>query len=355
MNPPSLRETQSQSGATFGGNSPLPGHFGNPASEYRAATQSAALFDLSDRVSIELRGKDRQPFLHNFCTNDIKRLQPGEGCEAFLTNIKGRVVGHILVFAAKDALWLDSVPGSATFLASHLDKYVITEDVQVRDRTPDMGMLYVAGPDAASRLGPLLRASVAELEPGGCRNGSCAGVDVQARRFDFILTPGFQLVAPRDRLTDLWTGLTAAGIAPAGAAAFEALRIEAGFPHYGVDISEDNIAQEAGRTKRAISFTKGCYLGQEPIARLDAMGHVNRILRGVRLAGGPVPPVQTPVFDETGAQQVGVITSAAMSYVDTVPVALAMLRSQASKPDTQVRVTVMGGQSIEGTIFWPTE
>jgi folate-binding protein YgfZ len=355
MNPPSLREIQTQSGATFVGDSPLPDHFGDPASEYRAATQSAALFDLSERVSIELRGKDRQSFLHNFCTNDIKRLCSGEGCEAFLTNIKGRIVGHILVFAAEDALWLDSVPGSATFLASHLDRYVITEDVQVLDRTPDMGMLYVAGSDAASRLGPLLPASVAELEPGGGRNDSCAGVDVQVRRFDFTLAAGYQLVAPRDRLADLWTALAAAGITPAGNSVFEPLRIEAGFPVYGVDISEDNIAQEAGRTKQAISFTKGCYLGQEPIARLDAMGHVNRILRGVRLANGPVPPVQSPVFDETGAQQVGLITSAAMSYAETTPVALAMLRSQASKPGTQVCLKSADGQTIPGTVFWPTE
>ena len=130
----------------------------------------------------------------------------------------------------------------------------------------------------------------------------------------------------------------AAAVTPAGGAVFEALRIEAGFPLYGVDISEDNIAQEAGRTKQAISFTKGCYLGQEPIARLDAMGHVNRELRGMRLAEGPVPRGQTPVFDESGAQQVGTITSAAMSYADNKPVALAMLRAQATRPGTSVRV-----------------
>ena len=352
MNPPSLREIQLQQGARYIGAARVADNFGDSASEYRAATQAAALFDLSDRVSIELRGKDRQAFLHNFCTNDIKRLNSGDGCEAFLTNIKGRIVGHIIVFAAADALWLDGVPGSETFLSSHLDKYVISEDVQVLNRTTDVGMVYVAGPDAAARLGPLLLSSVDELSLCGSRIDSCAAVEVQVRRFDFTRAPGFELLAPRDRLADLWGALSAA-ITPAGSAVFEALRIEAGFPLYGVDISEDNIAQEAGRTKQAISFTKGCYLGQEPIARLDAMGHVNRELRGVRLAEGPAPPGQTPVFEGTGAQQVGTITSAAMSPADGNPVALAMLRTQATRAGTGVRVHHADGTEQAGTVFWP--
>jgi len=355
MNATSLRELQTRDGAIFADDARPADSFGDPAAEYRAATQTAAFFDLSNRVSIELRGKDRQSFLHNFCTNDIKRLQSGAGCEAFLTNIKGRIVGHILVFADEDTLWLDSVPGSAEFLVPHLDRYVITEDVQVLDRSADVGAIYVAGPHAAEKLRPQLGDDIDDLKPFGSRNDSCNGVEVQVRRFNFTLAPGFQLLAPRDGLVDLWTGLAAAGFAPAGAAVFEALRIEAGFPYYGIDISEDNIAQEAGRTRQAISFTKGCYLGQEPIARLDAMGHVNRELRGVRFAAGPVPATQTPVFDQAGAQQVGVITSAARSYAEPAPVALAMLRSQAAKPGTQVCLNGTDEPNIPGTVFWPAE
>jgi hypothetical protein len=142
------------------------------------------------------------------------------------------------------------------------------------------------------------------------------------------------------------------GIVPAGAAVFEALRIEAGFPRYGVDITDDNIAQEAGRTRQAISFTKGCYLGQEPIARLDAMGHVNRELRGVRLADGPVPLPMSAVFDEGGGQQVGTITSAALSYADNKPVALAMLKTHATRPGTNVQVRLGESGAQEGTVFW---
>lgn len=332
---------------------PVPDHFGDPTAEYRAACTSAALFDLSDRATLELRGGDRLSFLHNFCTNDIKKLRPGEGCEAFLTNIKGRIVGHILVFAEEEALWLDSVPGSGPAVAAHLDKYLISEDVQITDRTSERGALFVAGPAAAARLNSLLDAGIDDLPPYGSRRVTCGRLDVTVRRVDFTPHPGYALVAPRGALPELWDKLASAGTPPAGAAVFEALRIEAGFPRYGVDITDDNIAQEAGRTRQAISFTKGCYLGQEPIARLDAMGHVNRELRGLRLADGPVPPPQSPIFDESGAQQIGTITSAALSYADGKPVALALLRTQATRPGTRVRVRLADGSESEGTVFWP--
>lgn len=336
----------------FVGDSLVPDHFGDPSAEYRAAVNSAALFDLSDRATVELRGRDRLAFLHNFCTNDVKTLRPGEGCEAFLTNIKGRILGHVLVFAEEESLWLDSVPGSGPAVAAHLDKYLISEDVQVAERTTDVGTLYVAGPEAAARIGPLLDAGIEDLPVYGSRRVTCGGLSVSVRRVEFTLQPGYALVAPRGALPELWETLAGAGIALAGMAVFEALRIEAGFPRYGVDLTDDNIAQEAGRTAQAISFTKGCYLGQEPIARLDAMGHVNRELRGVRLADGPVSPPQSAVFDEGGGQEVGTITSSALSYADGKPVALALLRTQAARPGTSVRVRTEGAEQT-GIVFWP--
>jgi hypothetical protein len=179
------------------------------------------------------------------------------------------------------------------------------------------------------------------------------GVRVAVRRVDWCGQPGYLASISRDRFDDARNALADGGVPPAGKAAFEALRIEAGFPHYGIDVSEDNIAQEAARTELAVSFTKGCYLGQEPIARLDAMGHVNRQLCVLRLAGGPVPAAGTTLFAGDNLQRVGSITSATISPADDLPVALAYLRSRFVEPGTRVTVRA-GGESITATVQRPS-
>lgn len=327
-------------------------HRCNAANEYRGAVTAAAVFDLSDRTQIEITGRDRASFLHNFCTNDIKRLKPGEGCEAFLTNIKGRIVGHILVFAGESSLWLDSVPGSEGAILAQLDRYLISEDAQLNSRTAEYGALYVAGPEAAARLKTALGIDVDSLALDSQLTCDSDGQPVSIRRVPFMLPAGFLLSARRDVLPALSIALTTQGVQPAGAEAFHALRIEAGWPIYGVDITDDNLAQEAGRTRQAISFTKGCYLGQEPIARIDALGHVNRELRGLRLPSGPVPPLGAPVLAGTPPQPIGSITSAALSLADGKPVALALLRSQYTMPGTRVGVQDCD-RLVPATVFWP--
>ncbi len=140
---------------------------------------------------------------------------------------------------------------------------------------------------------------------------------------------------------------------PAGTAAFDALRTEAGFPLYGIDITDANLAQEVNRTAQAISFTKGCYLGQEPIARIDAMGHVNQQLRGIRLSAGPVPAAGTEVLTTDGdPRKIGQITSAAMSYGTNLPVALGYLKRNYDSPGLEVGVA-SSAATIRGEVFWP--
>jgi folate-binding protein YgfZ len=139
---------------------------------------------------------------------------------------------------------------------------------------------------------------------------------------------------------------------PAGSLAFHALRIEAGMPLYGIDISEDNLAQEVGRTKQAISFTKGCYLGQEPIARIDALGHVNRELCGLKLSTGSAPPPGRAVNSEDGSKEIGSITSSVLSPLDNTPFALAYLKSQYLTPGTRVSIPI-DDASIPATVFQP--
>lgn len=349
-----FREIQQRSGGVFDD----PQHpsaavrFGDPRPEYRAARQEAALFDLSGRVQIELTGRDRAKFLHNFCTNDIKSLSAGQGREAFVTNVQGKVLAHIFVYADRDSLWLDSGPETAERLLAHLSKYHISEDVEFHDRTAEIGGLYVAGPAAAERLARLGLAE-SESSPGRHFHSSVSGMPVHVRRLDLLGTPGFLLVISQSQLPALWQMLLDAGLPPAGTAAFEALRIEAGTPAYGLDVTDANLAQEVNRTAQAISFTKGCYLGQEPIARIDALGHVNQQLRGVRFSPGPVPAPGAEISTiEPEPRIIGRITSSALSLADDCPVALAYLRRNSDAPGMHVQVR-SSGTSLAGVVYWP--
>jgi folate-binding protein YgfZ len=267
------------------------------------------LFDLSDRTQIELTGRDRATFLHNFCTNDIKKLTPGEGCEAFLTNIKGRIIGHLLIFAATESLWIDSVAGAEEFIATHLDRYLITEQVEIHRRGSERADLYLSG----SGAGKMIEVTFGVAAPSGPWRTLPAGIEgfgeIQIRRMDLGASLGFLLSVPRLAAERVIERLFAAGAIRGDRNLFEAMRIGAGFPEFGVDLTDENLAQEARRTTSAISFTKGCYLGQEPIARLDALGHVNRELCIVESSSGDVPPPGSPVFASGQTAPAGQVTS----------------------------------------------
>ena len=308
------------------------------------------LFDVSNRTQIEVTGRDRVKFLHSFCTNDIKKLQPGQGCEAFVTNVNGKVLGHIFVFAERDSLWLESVGGSAATLLPHLDRYLITEDVRFADRSAEFAELLLVGsqsPELLERLGLI----VAALPRYGHLADGTATLPLRSiRRVDWLDSPTWLLSIPTDRRDEVQRTLTQAGAQPATEEEFHSSRIAAGFPLYGIDISEENLAQEVGRTALAISFTKGCYLGQEPIARIDAMGHVNRQLCRLELSSGPLPTSGTPILDKPApdGKQIGTMTSCAWNRLGDAdkPLALAYLRSVFAKIGTQVIV-----ESREANVF----
>ncbi len=357
QSPSELRERQQQAGAVFGseatgasGEDSPPLHFGDPRGEYAAATAGAAVFDWSDHRLIELTGADRVTFLHNFSTNDVKGLRPGRGCEAFVTNVKGRILGHVWIEVGETSIRLDVGPVSPERLIAHLERYIINEDVAVVDAIQS-GELLVMGPSAAS--------VVSSVAPEAERVGLLEHVDAEdalgplrVTRRDVGAQPAYVVTGRRAALGDIWSRLCAAGARPAGSAAWAVLRIEAGLPIYGVDLTDENLAQEAGRTASAISFTKGCYLGQEPIARLDAMGHVNRALRSLRIEGDAVPPPGARVFAEReGTTAVGTITSAASSLGNEGGVALALVRSSVAAPGTPVFVETTAGL-LRTNVFW---
>jgi folate-binding protein YgfZ len=323
--------------------------YGDPKAEFFAATQDAAVFELGARTLLELTGNDRQKYLHNFCTNEIRNLRPGQGCEAFVTTIQGKIKAHIFVFADENSLWIDSGPGYEDLLFAHLDKYLITEDVQFARRSAEYVEFYVSGEKVLSKLAAA-GLSVSGLELNSHLRASLNGWDIAVRRLDWLGSPGCLIQVRAADATKVRQSLVAAGLVPAGRAAFDALRILAGLPEYGVDFTEGNLAQEAARTNSAISFTKGCYLGQEPIARIDSMGHVNQELRALRLAAGPVPIAGDKVVLPGEVREAGVITSAAWDYGAEVPVAMALIKRNYLAAGTKLTV-VTGTQEIPATVL----
>ena len=294
----------------------------------KTAIDGAALFSLTGRTQIEITGADRASFLHNFCTNHIKGLAAGQGCEAIVTSIKGRILFYVLVFAAEGSLWIETEPGQGPALIAHLDHYVITEDVQFTDRTEALGQLYLSGTGVEG----LLSSRFATPLTLPTNPGQVLHEGVLVRQFWFGSAPGFSLIVPRSALDTWGRTLMAGGAVAAPVELFEALRIEAGFPKHGVDLTEDNLAQEANRTQLAISFTKGCYLGQEPIARIDALGHVNRSLCGVVTDEPAEFPAGTEVFATRDASTpAGTLTSAAVWPLTQRGIGLGLLRREIAR------------------------
>lgn len=291
----------------------------------KSAIDDVALFSLTGRTQVAISGADRASFLHNFCTNHIKGLAVGQGCEAIVTSIKGRILFHVLVYADADCLWVETEPGYGPALVAHLDRYIITEDVQLADRTKEFGQLYLSGAGVAGLLLRVFDTPVALP----ASHGQVLHEGVLVRHFGFGAASGFSLVISETAL-DIWrSNLLKAGAVEAPTELFEALRIEAGFPKHGVDITEDHLAQEANRTKLAISFTKGCYLGQEPIARIDALGHVNRSLCGVTTDEPAEFPAGSEVFAKREATTpAGMLTSAAVWPLTERGIGLGMLRRE---------------------------
>ncbi len=292
--------------------------------QYRAARETAAWIDRSSRVRPRVTGSDRAKFLNNLTTNDVKRLAVGRGCEAFVTSGQGKTLAFVVVHALPDALLLRADAGGMDLALPHLRKYGIFDAVQIEDASAETGEILLMGPAAAAwleRVGATLPAAD-DLATSATR---AAGVDVLLIRESPAGVPGFTLIAAAGDVPKLVEAPRGAGFPALDPETFEALRIEAGTPAFGRDVTEKNLPQEIDRDARAISFVKGCYLGQETVARLDALGHVNKILRRlIGRPGDPVPPAGAELTADGKA--VGTITSSAFSPGRGVGVALGIVR-----------------------------
>jgi folate-binding protein YgfZ len=335
----------------------VPADFGDATAEVAAARDQAALFDRSDRSKVEVTGGEAGIFLHNLATNDIVGLPVGAGCESFLTNIKARVVAHVLVYHlllhdGRDAYWLDAEPGQGEKIIQHLDHFLISEQVEFADRTREFAQMHLAGPTAQAVLGRAMADAVPELGPHQHMVRTIgAGVACSIRRHDALGLPGYDIVCLSTRAEAVWTRLLESGARLAGRSAYEALRIEAGTPRFGIDFDENTMAPEVGRIPETICYTKGCFLGQEPIVRARDLGHVNRVLKRLTAEASNVPPAGAKLYRE--GKEAGFVTSASALARSGQLVALAYVRRGNTEPGTVLDIEGPGGRipaRVEGSL-----
>jgi folate-binding protein YgfZ len=326
--------------------------------EYQLARTACVLFDQSDRAKIELTGNDAASFLHNLCTNDIAGMPLGAGCEFFLTTSKAKVIAHGFAYHVRlgsgaSALWLDAEPGTAETIIKHLDHFVISEQVEFADRTHEFAQFHLAGPQAHAVLEKALLDDVPDLEQLQHMErtfGSDATSHIRCR--DPLGVPGYDVVCLRARAETVRSLLLRAGAQPASAETFTVLRVEAGTPVWGADIDETTFAPEVGRIAQAICYTKGCYLGQEPIVMARDRGQVNRTLLGVALPAGVVPRGSTLWRD---GKEVGRVMTSVVSPRASGAIGLAYVRRGSQEMGTKLEVDAGGERRVAEVVKMPVE
>ena len=321
-----------------------------PPAGYAELRNSVAWAELGRRTTVLATGNDAVRFIDNFTTAAVSRLAPGEGTEGFFTDSKGWVLALANIFCVAgdpaeetagetaNSLWIDAPAALPHSLREHLEHYHIRERVELVDAGADFTSLLVAGPTSADWL-----AGQCDREPPGGGplpvqllghvQKVIAGVSLVIARVDWAGPVGFLVrIAARD-WPRLAAHLRSTGVAEASREAVETVRIEEGRPE-AVDISEKTLPQELGRDARAISFTKGCYLGQETVARIDALGHVNRRLVAIAVDG----PVAAGAGLRSGSETVGTITSACHSPHVGAGLGLAIALAKRLGPDAVLEV-----------------
>ena len=317
--------------------------FGEPQAEYAAIRKGCAIIDLPQRGVLELTGKDRLPFLNNLLTNQTwdkaarSGLSAGQGVYAFLLNVKGRIVADLNVLERGDRTLLEMDGRVVGTVQKALEKYLFAEQVKMAGRVGSLHGIALHGPGAAGVLGEVAEGpatAVDALQPLASTSARLFGVDATVWRDDPAGVPGFHILVDAAAARTVWMNLIARfydgaepgpgkrKLRPAGWAAFNATRVEAGRPLFDVDFGNSadpdhsSLPAETGPAtfSNAISLTKGCYLGQEIVARMHARGQVARQVVGLRMEDDSLPFAGSPIYDAQQSQ-IGVVTSSTISPV----------------------------------------
>lgn len=309
------------------------------ADEYRALREAAAVVDRSAAGRIELTGADRQRFMNAYLTCEIKGLAPGSGAYGFLTQAQGRILSDAVVLVREDRLWIEVGPDREGPIIEHLKKYVLADRVEIRPLA-DVLPVALTGPRAAEIVDP--EAELAETA-WAHRQGDVLGIEVTVQRGGFAVPWDYTLWVAASEAPRLIEGLAALeGVRQAGFAALEALRVEKGLPRFGCDYGPENFPQET-TLDEAVSYTKGCYLGQEVVARIHYRGGVQKELRGLLFEGDGAPERGESLLAD--GREAGTVGSVVDSPALGRTVGLAILHRRAAAPGT--RLELSGGRWAE--------
>jgi folate-binding protein YgfZ len=328
--------------------------------QYRALHDGAGLVDRSDRGRLRLTGRDRRDYLQGLLTNDIVALTAGSGCYACLLTAQGRMIADMYVVETGEAILMDLEEAVAARVGGHLEQFVFSEDVEVADVSGAIAQLGVYGARAADVVGRVLTVNqaVSSLTPADLgrlsvlanRVSTWGGAPVTVVRRDDLGGPGFDLLIGKEHSEALAQAIRDAGAVDVDPDVAEVCRIESGRPVFGKDMTEDTIPLEAGIEDRAISLTKGCYVGQEIIIRVLHRGHgrVARRLVGLTLEPGAAVPSHGSAI-RSGDREIGTVTSAALSPALERPIAMGYVHRNFVEPGTAVAL-IEGPQSSPAVV-----
>ncbi len=342
-----LAELRRQLGVTFSERDGwfVPLSYGDVLAEYAAVRdEGAGLVDLSSRGRIEVGGAEAVQFLNGLITNDVKTLEDNSWMPAAFPNVQGRLLASVRVIRRGDSFLFDTESATHAVVLKTLERFTLAGDFRVRDVTHETAHLSVQGRDAARIVGAVLGESAANIPHRGALVLSWQNVDVTVIRATHTAEDGFDVIISAGEAPKLWEAFMGAGARPVGFGALEILRIEAGVPRYGVDMNETNVVLEAALDK-AVSYTKGCYIGQEIIARIHWRGHVAKRLTGLILDDDEamLVPRESKIKTPEG-REIGRVTSSTFSPRLKREVPLGYVKYDYLAPGTGVLIATENGE-----------
>ena len=329
----------------------VPASYGDAVAEHLACRESAVVIDLSHRGNLCFSGPDTEEFLHRMLSNRVKELKHGEGAyNTFLTR-QGKFISDLYMYKSETFVVAAVAPGMADTLAEEIDRFIIMDQVEVVDETENSFCFGLFGPSSRDILSEAGMGELSLEEHGHAMSG-----DVVVARELWTGEDGYLLMGPRENADSVWRSLSDAGAKPAGVAAFESLTLEAGVPLFGKDMTSAVNPMQAGLEEKAIDFEKGCYIGQEVIAKIKYLGQVNRGLVGLKVSGETTPEAGAAVyFDE---KKIGSITRSAYCPTVNAVLAFSYLPRTQMEPGTEVRVACRGDDAkatVESLPFYRKE
>jgi len=354
MKKTTLYDTQSLQGAEFEEFSGwrMPKSYGSLLDEYNAVRNNVGIVDLSHHGKIKLGGKEHIKFLQGILSNDVEKLEEGNGQYSTFLTPKGRTITDMRLYRKGDSVLLDLEPGVSEKVRELFLKYKISYKVDIEDVTDSLSLISVHGPNAKKLVEKTLGKQIPDLKEYDFITSETNGQELLIANMNRTGELGFDIFVSSDGTNKtLWENLIAQGeefdAKPVGLDAFETLRIEAGIPRFGVDMNENTIPIEAG-IWNALSFEKGCYVGQEVIARIKWRGHVNWHLTGLKIDGDDIPKMDSKII--RGEREIGYITSSAFSPKLNQIIALGYIRREFSNPGAQVTIKMESNKTVSAEV-----